>query len=97
MTQWIGKWKKNHWKTSTGKLVKNRELWQELEQEVERHDVHWHWVRGHNGHPENERADELARLAIDLLLASKHSPALLLPICIQRKKTQIRNKDSLKE
>jgi ribonuclease HI len=67
MTQWISKWRQNSWRTSEGKPIKNLDLWQELDKAVHRHDVRWHWVRGHSGHPENERADELARFAIDEL------------------------------
>jgi len=59
--KWIHGWKKNGWKTADKKPVKNAELWQRLEQARSRHDVTWHWVKGHAGHPENERADELAR------------------------------------
>ena len=58
---WIEGWKRNGWKTSAKKPVKNVELWQALEEARNRHDVTWHWVKGHAGHPENERADELAR------------------------------------
>ena len=61
ITKWIHNWKRNGWKTSAKKPVKNAELWQRLEAALERHDVEFHWVRGHSGHPENERADELAR------------------------------------
>ncbi len=61
MTGWIHGWKKNGWKTSAKKPVKNAELWQALDAAVQRHDLTWHWVKGHAGHPENERADELAR------------------------------------
>jgi ribonuclease HI len=61
---WLPKWKKNGWKTSDKKPVKNAELWRRLEEAASRHDVNWHWVRGHSGHPENERADELARRGI---------------------------------
>ena len=64
ITGWLKKWKKNGWKTADKKPVKNVDLWQRLEQAIETHDVHWHWVKGHSGHVENERADELARLAI---------------------------------
>ena len=60
-TKWITSWKKRGWKTADKKDVKNVDLWQALENEIERHDVIWKWVRGHNGHPENERADQLAR------------------------------------
>ena len=58
---WIHGWKKNGWKTSAKKPVKNVELWQALDEAVKRHKVKWHWVKGHAGHEENERADELAR------------------------------------
>jgi ribonuclease HI len=64
ITKWIHAWKAKGWKTSDKKPVKNVDLWQRLERASERHDVSWHWVRGHSGHAENERADELARLAI---------------------------------
>ncbi len=64
VTQWMSRWKKNGWKTSDKKPVKNEELWRELDSLCERHDVHWRWVRGHSGHDENERADALARAAI---------------------------------
>ena len=58
---WIHGWKRNGWKTAAKKPVKNVELWQELDELAQRHDIHWRWIRGHAGHPENERADELAR------------------------------------
>ena len=61
---WIHSWKARGWKTADKKPVKNVDLWQRLERAIETHDVHWHWVKGHSGHIENERADELARLAI---------------------------------
>jgi ribonuclease HI len=64
MTEWLEQWKKRNWKTSAKKPVKNVELWQELERAIRRHQVHWKWVKGHSGVPENERADELAREAI---------------------------------
>ena len=54
---WIHNWKKNGWRTADKKPVKNVDLWQRLEAAVSRHDVQWHWVKGHAGHPENERAD----------------------------------------
>ncbi|HJW42479.1 MAG TPA: ribonuclease HI [Rhizomicrobium sp.] len=63
-TQWLAKWKKNGWKTSDKKPVKNDDLWRLLEVEMARHDMQWRWVRGHDGHPENERVDALARSAI---------------------------------
>lgn len=61
ITKWIHGWKKNGWKTAAKKPVKNAELWQRLETAIERHDVSWHWVKGHSDHPENDRADALAR------------------------------------
>ena len=64
ITLWIAKWKQNGWKTAAKKPVKNADLWQRLELAVGAHDVEWHWIRGHTGHPENERADALARGAI---------------------------------
>ena len=67
ITQWIHNWKKNGWKTADKKPVKNRELWVELDGLVKKHSIHWHWLKGHAGHPENERCDELARNEIDRL------------------------------
>ncbi|UWQ50011.1 ribonuclease HI [Leisingera caerulea] len=61
VTGWIHGWKKNGWKTSSKKPVKNVELWKRLDEAQRRHKVTWEWVKGHAGHPENERADELAR------------------------------------
>ncbi len=61
ITQWIGNWKSNGWKTAAKKPVKNEDLWRRLDQAIGRHQVEWHWIKGHSGHPENERADELAR------------------------------------
>ncbi|MCB1441563.1 MAG: ribonuclease HI [Methyloceanibacter sp.] len=61
ITSWIKGWKRNGWRTADKKPVKNAELWQRLEQAEARHRVNWHWVKGHAGHDENERADELAR------------------------------------
>ncbi|MBN7785430.1 ribonuclease HI [Ponticoccus gilvus] len=61
VTGWIHGWKRNGWKTAAKKPVKNAELWQRLDAAQARHDVTWEWVKGHAGHPENERADELAR------------------------------------
>ena len=65
VTQWIHNWKRNGWKTAAKKPVKNVDLWQELEKALAPHDVTWHWVKGHSGHPENERADELARQGLE--------------------------------
>ena len=64
ISKWIHGWKKNGWKTADKKPVKNVELWQALDEAVKRHEISWHWVKGHDGHPENERADELARMGI---------------------------------
>lgn len=64
ITQWIDGWKRRGWKTSSKKPVKNVDLWQALEKAVAAHTVEWAWVKGHSGHPENERADELANRGI---------------------------------
>jgi ribonuclease HI len=64
ITAWIHNWKKNGWRTADKKPVKNAELWRRLDELRGLHNVEWHWVRGHAGHPENERADELARRGI---------------------------------
>ncbi|MBK5926899.1 ribonuclease HI [Rhodobaculum claviforme] len=61
ITVWMANWKRRGWRTADGKPVKNRELWQRLEDACARHTVRWEWVKGHAGHPENERADVLAR------------------------------------
>ncbi len=63
ITEWIHQWKKKGWKTAGKNPVKNKDLWQELEEATHRHKIEWKWVRGHSGHPENERADELANIA----------------------------------
>ena len=70
ITQWIHGWKKKGWKTANREPVKNVELWLLLDSEIQRHDVEWFWVKGHSGHPENERCDELARNAA--LAADSH-------------------------
>ena len=62
---WLINWKKRGWKTSNNKPVKNIDLWQELEKQIERHQVSWQWVRGHNGHKENELADQLANQGVE--------------------------------
>lgn len=64
VTQWMPRWKKNGWKTADKKPVKNEDLWRELDALCAKHELQWRWVRGHSGHPENERADALARGAI---------------------------------
>lgn len=63
ITRWIHQWKRNGWRTSARKPVRNSELWQRLDAAMAAHDVEWRWIRGHAGHPENERADALARMA----------------------------------
>lgn len=60
ITRWLANWKQNGWRTAAKKPVKNQELWQKLDRQASRHDVTWKWVKGHSGHPENERADMLA-------------------------------------
>ena len=65
ITEWLPGWKRRNWKTASKQPVKNVDLWQRLDAAVARHDVSWVWVKGHQGHPENERADELARRAIE--------------------------------
>jgi ribonuclease HI len=67
ITQWMQKWKLNGWRTANRKPVKNMDLWQRLDAAVGQHQVEWHWVRGHSGHDENERADQLANRGIDEL------------------------------
>ena len=64
ITEWIDGWVRRGWKNSQKKDVANRDLWEQLLELTKRHQVEWHWVRGHTGHPENERCDELARMAI---------------------------------
>ena len=65
VTQWMAKWERNGWRTAAGKPVKNKDLWQALGSQVQRHQVSWHWVKGHSGHPENELADALANKGIE--------------------------------
>lgn len=68
ITQWIAGWKKKGWKTAANKPVKNKELWQALDASIATHQVEWRWVKGHSGHPENERVDELANKAMDAII-----------------------------
>ena len=68
VTQWLAKWKKNGWKSSTKKPVKNIDLWEQLDALLSEHDIKWHWIKGHSGHRENEWADQLANEAIDKML-----------------------------
>lgn len=67
ITEWIFNWKKNGWKTAAKKPVVNADLWQRLDTENQRHQVEWHWIKGHSGHRENEIADQLANRGIDEL------------------------------
>lgn len=67
MTEWLKSWKARGWKTADKKPVKNDDLWRRLDEAAQRHDVHWHWVKGHAGDELNERADALARKGIELI------------------------------
>jgi ribonuclease HI len=69
ITEWLPTWRARGWRTADKKPVKNQDLWQALAAQAARHEVRWHWVKGHSGHPENERADELANLGLDALLS----------------------------
>ena len=70
ITEWLPVWKRRGWRTADRKPVKNIDLWQRLEAAASRHEVEWHWVKGHSGHPENELVDRLANEAIDALQAT---------------------------
>lgn len=70
ITEWLANWKRRQWRTSANKPVKNADLWQALEQAAARHQISWHWVKGHDGNPGNERADALANRGVDELLAA---------------------------
>lgn len=70
ITEWLEGWKKRGWKTANKEPVKNQDLWMRLEIQVKRHSVTWHWVKGHSGHPENERADQLANLGVDEVMGA---------------------------
>jgi ribonuclease HI len=65
MTEWLDGWKKKGWKTAAKKPVKNVDLWQQLDEQAARHQINWHWVKGHSGNPGNEKADQLANRGID--------------------------------
>lgn len=65
ITEWMDAWKKRGWKTAAKKPVKNKDLWQRLDQAAEKHNIKWHWIKGHSGHEGNERADQLANKAMD--------------------------------
>jgi ribonuclease HI len=70
ITKWVSAWKKNGWKTSQKKPVKNQDLWVELDRVIDTHQIEWHWVKGHSGHEENERVDQAANDAIDAMLSA---------------------------
>lgn len=76
ITEWIHNWKKRNWRTSSKKPVKNADLWRRLDELASSHEVSWAWVRGHDGHPENERADELAGIGKRLVV--EHGPSARL-------------------
>ncbi|HEU4654523.1 MAG TPA: ribonuclease HI [Steroidobacteraceae bacterium] len=78
--EWIHQWKLRDWRTADRKPVKNVDLWQALEAQIERHRIEWHWVKGHAGVPGNERADQLANIAIDRMLAHQKSQSSPDPI-----------------
>ena len=69
ITGWVARWKQNGWRTAAKKPVKNQDLWMELDRLSADHEVEWHWVRGHSGHPENELVDQAANAAIDEMLS----------------------------
>lgn len=66
--EWMQNWQRNGWRTSDKKPVKNQDLWQALAEEIKRHQIEWHWVKGHQGHPGNERADALANKGVEQVL-----------------------------
>lgn len=70
ITEWLPNWKKRGWKTAARKPVKNMDLWQKLDAAATRHQINWHWVKGHSGHRENEIADSLANIGVDQVLES---------------------------
>ncbi len=69
ITEWMTGWKQRGWKNSAKKPVKNADLWKQLDEESQKHDIDWHWVKGHSGHPENELADELANRGVEQALS----------------------------
>jgi len=71
ITEWVPAWRARGWRTADKKPVKNQDLWEALSALNDKHDVSWHWVKGHAGHPENERADELANIGIDTMLGTR--------------------------
>ena len=75
ITKWIRNWKRNGWRTADKKEVKNADLWQRLDDLVGRYDIEWRWVKGHNGDPGNEKADELANRGVEVALGKRPAPA----------------------
>jgi len=75
ITEWLPAWRARGWRTADKKPVKNQDLWQTLAETAARHEVAWHWVKGHSGHPENERADELANRGLDEVLQKVAAPS----------------------
>ena len=75
ITQWLANWKKRGWKTASKQPVKNADLWRRLDAACSKHTIEWQWVKGHSGHPENEKADALANRGIDELLQKKGMPS----------------------
>jgi ribonuclease HI len=71
ITEWMKNWKRNGWKTAAKKPVKNSDLWQLLDTEAQQHNIEWHWVKGHAGHPGNEAADALANHGVDKIIANR--------------------------
>ena len=71
ITQWVARWRKNGWRTSNKKPVKNQDLWQRLDAAAKPHRIDWRWVKGHSGHPENDEVDRLANEAIDAMCRDK--------------------------
>ena len=74
ITKWIRNWKRNGWRTADTKEVKNAELWQRLDELAERYEIEWRWVKGHNGDPGNEKADELANWGVEVALGKRPAP-----------------------
>ena len=69
--QWMANWKRNGWRTAARQPVKNKDLWERLDRIIQQHEIEWHWVKGHSGHPENERADREANKAIDAMRSGR--------------------------
>lgn len=71
VSEWMPNWKRRNWRTASGQPVKNQDLWQALDAVTRRHQISWHWVKGHAGHPENEEADRLANLGVERILGKE--------------------------